>query len=270
MPRETHDPGELDPRARAFYTRTLAALDAAGAQFLVGGAYALGRYTGIERHTKDFDLFARRGDIETILAVLAAEGCRTELPYPHWLGKAHCGEHFIDVIFSSGNGVAEVDDEWFAHAHAAEVFGQPVRLCPPEEMIWSKAYVMERERFDGADVLHLLRAHGAALDWTRLLGRFGAHWRVLLGHLVLFDFAYPCEREQIPRAVREELWERVRREMNAPPPPSQRVCHGTLLSREQYLIDVGSWRYRDARLESDGTMSRKDVETWTAAIREPH
>jgi hypothetical protein len=27
----------------------------------------------------------------------------------------------------------------------------PVIFCPPEEMIWSKAFVMERERYDGAD-----------------------------------------------------------------------------------------------------------------------
>lgn len=200
--------------------------------------------------------------------MLGAGGCRTELPYPHWLGKARCGEHFIDVIFSSGNGVAEVDDDWFAHARPAEVLGRPVRLCPPEEMIWSKAYVMERERFDGADVLHLLRAHGAALDWARLLARFGPHWRVLLSHLVMFDFAYPCDREQIPRAVREELWGRVRGEMDAPLPAS-RVCYGTLLSREQYLADLTQWGYRDARLEGGGAMSREHVAIWTASIGDP-
>ena len=48
------------------------------------------------------------------------------------------------------------------------------------------------------------------------------------------------------------------------------MCHGTLLSREQYLIDVQTWRYRDARLETDGPMSPEDVENWTAAIGEPH
>jgi len=263
------DHAQLDPRALAFYTRTLAALDAAGAEFLVGGAYALGRYTGIERHTKDFDLFVRRRDLDTILELLAGAGCRTELPYPHWLGKAHCDDHFVDVIFSSGNGVAQVDDDWFAHAPPADVFGRSVRLCPPEEMIWSKAYVMERERFDGADILHLLRAHGAALDWTRLLGRFGAHWRVLLSHLLLFDFAYPSERARIPRRVREDLWERVRNEMDAPS-ASSRVCFGTLLSREQYIIDLITWGYRDARLEADGPMSRENVAIWTAAIGKPH
>ena len=58
------------------------------------------------------------------------------------------------MIFSSGNGVATVDDEWFAHAPEGEVLGLPVRLVPAEEMIWSKAFIMERERFDGADIMH--------------------------------------------------------------------------------------------------------------------
>lgn len=268
MPQIQHHSGELDPRARVFYRRMLGELDRAGVPFLVGGAYAFERYTGIERHTKDFDLFARRGDLDRILEVLDAGGCRTELPYPHWLGKARCGDHFIDVIFSSGNGVAEVDEDWFAHARPADVLGHPVRLCPPEEMIWSKAYVMERERFDGADVLHLLRAHGATLDWARLLARFGSHWRVLFSHLVLFDFAYPCERAQIPHAVRKQLWERLREEMDAPL-GCDPVCFGTLLSREQYLTDLTRWGYRDARLEGGGAMSQEHVEIWTAAIRDP-
>src|SRR5215472_7977246 len=89
-----HRPGELDPSARAFYARTLTSLDAAGVEFLVGGAYALERYTGVERHTKDLDVFVRRSDLDTTLEMLASAGCRTELPYPHWLGKAHCDDNF--------------------------------------------------------------------------------------------------------------------------------------------------------------------------------
>ena len=74
------------------------------------------------------------------------------MPFPHWLGKIHRGEHFMDMIFSSGNGVARVDDLWFEHAPKTNVLGVIVRLSPVEEMIWSKAFIQERERFDGADV----------------------------------------------------------------------------------------------------------------------
>ena len=118
------------------------------------------------------------------------------MPFPHWLGKIHAGQHFMDVIFNSGNGVARVDDLWFDHAPRTNVLGVIVRLSPAEEMIWSKAFIQERERFDGADVLHLLREVGPSLDWPRLLMRFGDYWRVLLSHLILFGFVYPDKRRE--------------------------------------------------------------------------
>ena len=107
-------------------------------------------------------------------------GYETELVFSHWLAKIRSPEGFIDVIFSSGNGVATVDDGWFEHATRGRVLGVPVKIAPAEETIWSKAFVMERERYDGADVAHLILAHGERLDWKRLLARFGPHWRVLL------------------------------------------------------------------------------------------
>src|SRR5207248_9902398 len=102
----------LDPVSRAFYRRVMHHLDAQGIPFLVGGAYAFERYTGIGRHTKYFDLFLHPRDVERALAVLAAVGCETELSFPHWLAKARCGDDVVDLIFSSGNGVALVDADW--------------------------------------------------------------------------------------------------------------------------------------------------------------
>src|SRR6476620_11210083 len=101
-------------RCYDFYCHAMETLLIADVQFLVGGAFALQRYTGIARDTKDFDLFVRPGDIDRALAALSAVGYATELTYPHWLGKAWQGDDFVDVIFSSGNGVAEVDGGWFA------------------------------------------------------------------------------------------------------------------------------------------------------------
>ena len=82
-----------------------------------------------------------------MLDICAAAGYQTRVRFPHWLGKVSHDNHVIDIIFSSGNGLCTVDEDWFKHAVSGEVFGLPVRLCPPEEMIWSKAFVMERERF---------------------------------------------------------------------------------------------------------------------------
>lgn len=249
-----------------FYRAAVAALVEAGLPFLVGGAYALRRYTGIHRHTKDFDIFVRPEDASRVLDRLAAVGYRTELPYPHWLGKAHGGDdEFVDVIFSSGNGVAVVDDLWFENSAPGEVLGLWLPVCPAEEMIWSKSFVCERERYDGADVAHLIRAQAHALDWDRLLWRFGENWRVLFSHLVLFGFIYPSERAKIPLWVMEELIARISREV-VTPPPRERVCAGTLLSREQYLVDVDSLDYTDARLGSQVRMTFDDIQRWTNAI----
>ncbi|MGN6757455.1 MAG: nucleotidyltransferase family protein [Thermomicrobiales bacterium] len=254
----------LDRRARACYRRAMTALNMAGAPYLVGGAYALEQYTGIARHTKDFDIFVHPASVQPTLAILAGAGFRTELTFRHWLGKAFRGDDLVDVIFSSGNGIGVVDDEWFAHAAPAEVLGIPVLLCPPEEMIWQKAFIMEKERFDGADIAHLLRARAATLDWSRLLRRFDRHRRVLLVHLILFGYIYPAERDLIPAPVLAELLDDLQAERRTPP-PTARLCQGTFLSLLQYLVDIERDGYQDARL-AHGYMSEADLAAWTAAF----
>ena len=225
------------PEIYTFYQQALTALHKAQIPFLIGGAYAFRHYTDITCKTKDLDLFVSPDECPHALAVLQAAGYHTELTSSHWLGKASCGEAYLDVIFSSGNGITVVDKLWFAHAVAGELFGLSVEFCPPEEMVWTKAYIMERERFDGADVAHLLRACGTCFDWPRVLRRFGPHWRVLLSHLILFGFIYQTERDYIPRWVMQELIDRLQHEAHAPL-GAERVCRGTLLSRAQYLVDI--------------------------------
>jgi hypothetical protein len=259
-------PSRPEDPARTFYLRVVRALRKADAPFLVGGAYALRHYVGIERDTKDFDIFVRREDYDGVMAVLKSTGCSTELTYPHWLGKARCADALVDVIFSSGNGVSLVDDDWFRYAVDAQVFDLPVKLCPPEETIWSKAFVNERERYDGADIMHMLFACAERLDWDRLLRRFGAHWRVLLSHLCMFGFVYPCERARIPEWVMTSLLERLQEELRTTP-PADRICQGTLISREQYLADVEQWGFLDGRLTPSSAMTEAEIKKWTAAIQ---
>jgi hypothetical protein len=251
-----------DPLA-AFYVEALERLARSGIPFLVGGTFAYARYTKIDRDTKDLDIFLLPADITRALACFGRAGYGVDLVYPHWLGKIFRAGHFMDLIFCAGNGVARVDEAWFAHAVDDEVLGTPVRLCPPEEMIWSKAFVQERERFDGADVIHLLREVGMTLDWARLLARFGDHWPVLLSHLILFRFVYPDRRDVVPSDVLHELLMRVRRQC---PEPNNRICNGTLLSREQYLYDLEQLGYVDARIEPHGAMTETETRIWTDAI----
>jgi predicted nucleotidyltransferase len=257
---------EVAPATADFYRRALRVLVAAEIPFLVGGAFAHACFTGIRRSTKDLDLFIRRQDYDRIAALMHAEGWRTDLAYPHWLAKVYAGEDFIDLIFNSGNGLTPVDDRWFEDNAWAHVLGVPVRVANMEDSMLSKAFIMERERYDGADVAHLLQANAERVDWPRLLERFGNHWRVLLAHLTLFGYIYPGERHRVPSWVMDHLMERLRQETAQAPAADGRVCAGTLLSREQYLHDVEQLGYTDGRLTPASTMSEAEVTAWTEAI----
>jgi len=255
-----------DDDTPGLYRETLEALREAGVPFLVGGAYALARYTRIERFTKDLDIFVKERDCRRALGVLASIGCRTEMTFAHWLAKGIRHDGLVDVIFGSGNGVAMVDEEWFTYSQQERICGVDVRICPPEELLWSKAFVMERERYDGADVLHLVRGLGPVLDWERLLTRFNGYWRVLFSHLVLYGFVYPTERHQIPDWVMKELTSRLASDQRDDESKGK-TCLGTLVSRQQYLPDIDREGFGDGRLV-EGVMTPTEIAAWTAAIDE--
>jgi hypothetical protein len=258
-------PLEDESESIELYRTVLETLHDAGVAFVVGGTYALERLAGLARQTKDLDLFIRREDWARTASTLAVAGVDAHIEFSHWLGKAHRRDRIVDLIFAGGNGLARVDDEWITHGTPGVILGCPVHICPAEEMIWSKAFVMERERFDGADVLHIVRASGAHLDWARLLRRFGDQSSVLLSHLVLFPFVYPDAGDLIPPWVFEDLWARRSKDTHI----AERLCRGTLLSRAQYLVDVHGWGYTDARLQPFGVMTEEQVAEWSAGI-EPH
>ena len=250
-----------------FYRDTLDILHEAKIPILIGGAFAQEYFTGISRDTKDLDLFLREIDLQRALAALGAGGYRTEIKFSHWLAKAYDkeGVEFVDIIFNSGNGLCKVDELWFENAPAGEVFDRPVKFCPVEETIWQKAFIMERERYDGADIAHLLRAQSEQLNWHRLLCRFDRHWRVLLGYVTLFGYIYPTERTKIPDWVQQELLRSYSRELGQDM-LGPRVCAGTFLSRAQFLVDIEAWGYKDMRCPA--LMSAQDVERWTEAAKE--
>jgi nucleotidyltransferase DUF2204 len=252
--------------AAGFFIEVIRTLQVSGVRFMLGGTFAFSHYSRIPRATADLDIFVDASSVHPILGLFEELGYHTALPFPHWLAKIGGASESIDIIFSSGNGIATVDDEWFEHAPSAHVLGRRVKLTPPEELIWSKAFVQERERFDGADVLHLIRQTGSSLDWPRLMRRFDLNWRVLLSHLILFGFVYPSRRSLVPDWVMDSLLVRLRLDQED---PDSDVCFGTLLSREQYLHDIVTSGYQDARRPPHGRMTEAEVETWTEAAKKP-
>src|SRR6266545_2323127 len=145
---------DLDRASLEFYQHAMRLMQEGNLPFLVGGAYALARYTGIERHTKDFDVFIRRE---------------------------------------------------------------------------------------------------------------GRYWRALFAHVLLFGFIYPSDRSKVPSWVMAEMSERLAEETKRGDLP-EKICYGTIVSRQQYLVDVKEWGYRDARLEPLGNMSEEEIEEWTRGI----
>jgi hypothetical protein len=254
----------VETPSRAFYREAMEVLNRAGVPFLVGGSFAFLHQSGIDRFTKDLDLFVRPEDVHKLLEASAAAGYTADLVHSHWLAKIKSKDAFIDVIFNSGNGMARVDDEWFEHSRIREVLGMEVRIAPAEETLWSKSFVQERERFDGADVAHIILMHGDKLDWKRVLERFGPHWRILLAHLILYGFIFPSARSKVPVWLMDELQGRIRVEIAAGDAEDP-ICYGTLLSWSQYLGDVLGGSFRDARIKPYGPLTADEVVRWTAA-----
>lgn len=243
----------LDAR-RDFYRETLELLNGSQIPYLVGGAFAMAAYAGVRRDTKDLDVFVLPEDAPRVVEVFARAGFDARLIATHWLAKVTREDYVLDIVFGSRNGLCRVDDLWFRHAQAGSVGPIAVRFIPVEEMIWSKAFVMERHRYDGADIAHLLQARSRAVDWRRLVTRFGPHAAVLLSHVLLFLYIYPGKA--VPAWLLPELLE-LARQSEA---PVDSLCRGTLLSQEQYRADVESWGYRDARLKPLGNLSPEQLE----------
>lgn len=230
--------------AHAFYREALELLQESGANFMLGGAFCMFEYTGIYRDTKDLDIFCKATEYTKILKFFSDKGYKTELTDVRWLAKVFKGEYFIDIIFDTVNNICRVDDTWFQHAPEVEFVGVNVRLLPPEELVFCKLYVQNRERFDGADVNHVLLKQGKDMDWKRLLQRMDPHWHLLLAQLVMFQFVYPSDfHDIIPRWLFDELVKRAQEQYDIPP-AVEKVCRGPIIDQTQYQVDIKDWDYK--------------------------
>jgi hypothetical protein len=243
-------PSPPSPEAEAFYAEALRELARRGLPFLLSGTYAVAAYTGISRPTKDLDIFCKAGDLPRVLGHFRSLGYGIEIEDERWIGKVRRGELSFDVIYASSNGTMPVNDQWFVEARQVEVLGTLVRIVAPTELIWSKAFIQLRHRYDGPDVVHVILKQHAAIDWRRLLTYMEAHWEVLLIHLLNFRWIYPSERDHVPRWLLDELLERLRLQLDLPP-PQMKVCRGRMFSHVDYQTDVQEWGFADVGGEGD-------------------
>jgi predicted nucleotidyltransferase len=233
------------PAAEAFYSEVLKLMAESQIPFLVSGTYALASYTGIDRPTKDVDVFAKAGDALKMLSFFKERGFDVEMVDERWLARITRGELFVDVIYNMPTVTTHVTDEWFTDAPAAELFGAKVRLVPPTQFIWSKIFVQDHHRYDGADVAHMILKRHEEVDWRRLLSHMELYWEVLLIALLNFRFIYPSERDAVPKWLMEELLERLKDQGDVKG-PGKKVCRGRIFSPRDYAIDVDQWGYSEA------------------------
>lgn len=235
---------EQRKESQAFYKEALELLHQTGTNFMLGGAFAMFHYTGIYRDTKDLDVFCKASEYPKILKFFAERGYMTENYDVRWLAKVHKGEYFIDIIFDTVNNICRVDDSWYENGTACTFCETSVKMIGAEELIWCKIYVQNRERYDGADVNHIMLKWGTKLDWKRIMRYMEQHWHLLLAQLLSFQFCYPSEfHDIIPKWLFDELMRRAAEQYDIPP-AKEKVCRGPIIDQTQYAIDIKEWDYK--------------------------
>jgi hypothetical protein len=259
----THGEFWIPESEREVYREALGVLNRSGVPCVVSGLYAIHAYTGVYRETKDLDLLMEPAVVLDAARALKEAGFRVKLEETHWLAKALKGAQ-IDLIYGMANGLGFIDGEWYRNSRPAILAATPVRVAPPEELIWHRLFIGERHRFDMSDVVHLILHLGTDLDWARLLDRVGPDWRLLASQLHFFDYVYPGHGDRIPGVVRDALRRWEAEDPPGAPVAGRPLCRGTMLSRFSFSIDVNEWGFEDERV---ARVARVRSDPVVAAIR---
>jgi predicted nucleotidyltransferase len=230
---------ELPKEQEALFRGVLTLLEQKNVPFAVSGAFALRQHTGIFRFTKDLDLFLTSKNAGRALQFLEEHGFQTEICDPVWLAKAHRDDFFVDLITGMSNAAIVVEDSWIERAKPAVIYGVETRVLAPEDLIASKLFVTRRERFDGADIAHVIYGTQGKLDWRLVLQTVGEHWEMLLWALVLFRYVYPAQTNYVPQDVWQELLSKFQNAIANPDPNAD--FRGSLVDENMFAIDIREW-----------------------------
>lgn len=239
LPVSSSTPPKFAPEQEKLFKEVLRLMNEKQVPYAVSGAFALQKHTGIWRDTKDLDLFLPAENLKSAFEYLKEAGFECEITDALWLAKAKRGEYFVDLITGMSNAVIMVDRSWIERSSPTEVLGVPTRVLAPEELLASKLFVLFRERFDGADMAHIIFGSEGRLDWNRLLELVGEHWELLFSVLVLFHYIYPTSGEFVAKEVWQEFVERLQRELTNP--TTKTDFRGSLLDEKMFAIDVKEW-----------------------------
>src|ERR1700752_154390 len=98
-------------------------------------------------------------------------------------------------------------------------------------MIWSKLYVLQRDRCDWPDILNLIHRRADEIDWEHLLTRLGEDASLLGAVLYTYGWLCPANGSKVPIWV----WDAVHPESGWLGRPQQRT---TLLDSRPWLVDL--------------------------------
>ena len=137
------------------------------------------------------------------------------------------------------------------------------RVLAAEELLASKLFVLRRERFDGADIAHIIFASRGNLNWERVLALVGEHWEILLFALVLYHYVYPAHSQYVPAWVWQRLLVRFSNDLTNRNPSAE--FRGSLVDDKMFAIDVAEWgmenildESRRAQVRSSWAMAAAD------------
>jgi hypothetical protein len=188
------------------------------------------------RNTKDLDLYTTQSNTPALKALLAENGFEDYfevLPYDRrWIYRAHRGNIIIDVIWAMANQRAQVDETWL-QGPEVDVAGEKLRLLAPEDSLWSKLYIIQKDRSDWTDCLNMLYGVGPRMDWSKLIRNVGSDLPLLAGLVSVFSWLAPDRARALPLWI----WEDLRLRM-----PEEHLDDNALRQRVDF-IDSRPWFY---------------------------
>ena len=227
-------PSRFGAEEWTLYHRVIAACHDRNIPFAIGGALAALTYAGGWRNTKDLDIYALKQDRDTLIEILSSLGFEdyfSVLPYDRrWIYRAHQGDIIVDVIWAMANQRAQVDLAWL-RGPEIEVDGERIRLLAPEYSLWSKLYVLQRDRCDWPDCMNILYGVGPEINWPELIANVGFDLPLLAGLVSVFGWIAPARARELPQFV----WGKLRLH-----PPMEAIDESTARERTSFL-DTRPW-----------------------------
>lgn len=219
---------------RDIYAEVLKRIRERGIRSAIGGGTAVGLYVPRRVSTKDIDVYVKPSDRDAAIGIVTE--CGLEDYYEvssydrHWIYRSHDGDGtIVDIMWSMPNRRADVDDAWLVRGPESEIHGEIVRVLPPEELIWAKLYILQRDRSDWPDILNLLYTTASTLDWNHLIERVGPDAPLLEALLSIFRWLCPAKAAQIPAHVHRWLKAAHQR-------PGSGIAHDSLLDTRPWFM----------------------------------